>query len=411
MSIPKYACGICNHDFKSQSHLQRHLECKKKCKNVIQDDNLGMKPADNSGNVDSKNMVEQFMKFISNPDNNEAIELIKALLNDHDEKKREQSLIKYNNLECDKCGKEFAHRQSLHRHKKLNRCKIKMDDINIVSQVNNQVNNSVINQVNNPVINNDIVINNNNTININNSNINIILNVNPLGRETLDHISVSDFKSIFGNMNTIIDKMCYHIFNRHIPNISFYKNNLNNKLVSYLNRNMEISKLDDDEFIVYLKYLFQDLCIQLFFIFKDQVSRDELIKYMKNLVDHQTQINSNEVLNQKVNSNINKLMDDAFRNKDIKIAIDKLVRDLNMDIQEKNRLLLLNKEHYKNKQKQIDAFLYNDDSIIGPVSGISLIDVKKDVVLLNNQIKEKAMEEAKRLNKLTFESIQFNPDL
>ena len=39
MSLPKYACMVCKHDFTSPSHLKRHLECKKKCKNIIQIDN------------------------------------------------------------------------------------------------------------------------------------------------------------------------------------------------------------------------------------------------------------------------------------------------------------------------------------------------------------------------------------
>ena len=84
MSLPKYKCLICEHDFKSPSHLKRHQEKKKKCvkKEISKQQDTTHKnnskqdsKQDNDGNINSK----IFQDFI-NKDSN--IPIVMHLLKD-----------------------------------------------------------------------------------------------------------------------------------------------------------------------------------------------------------------------------------------------------------------------------------------------------------------------------------------
>lgn len=420
MSLPKYACLICEHDFKSPSHLKRHQDKKKQCikKEIInQSDNsqVIINQQDNNGNINTKFLrdiinkekernssivIDLFKDQITNDGNfreqitndNSFKALLLALLNDSSEREKEKQIAIANKIVCEHCKQEFRYYQGLDKHKRLNRCKA----MSIPQQNNTTTNN--VNQT----------INITNNINLNNANIQLILNVNPIGCEKLDHISVNDFKSIFTNIDTILDKLCYHIFNRHMPNISFYKNNLNKQLVSYLTMNMEIKKIDESEFIVYLKNLLQDLCIQLFFIFKDQIPRKELIKYMQNLVEHQNQLyNNDDHFDKKFKSRITALMDDAFRKKDIRIAIENLVDNINQNINQKTHIINRNKEHVIQKNKIIKEF-YSVKPINNDNTELSLVTLKNEAIELNKQYDKKILERSQNMLRDALANITLN---
>jgi len=326
--------------------------------------------------------LKQFIKKLDI--NDYKLEVIYALLKDELVRKSEEpepSITDHTLFKCYDCNKQFTYKQNLNKHIRLNRCKSGNKEINDIvdAENSNSINTNTTNTNNNSRITfNDLIklnnieqnntvnqVNNVNTVinnNVDNSNnlfANIAININAFGCESLEHISVNDFKYIFKDINNIINKLCYHIFKRHIPNISFYKNNLNKKIVSYLNKNMEITKISEKQFILNLKYLLQDLCIELFYMFKDKLSNQELLKYMKNLISHQNLIsinNGKNVVSQEVTDAITNLLDDAFRNNDIKIAIEAMIAHINSNKKIKNTVITKNKTINDNKVKIIKEY-------------------------------------------------------
>jgi hypothetical protein len=109
---------------------------------------------------------------------------------------------------------------------------------------------------------------------------------------------------------------------------------------------MEITKMSEQQFIVSIKYVLYDLCIELFYIFKDQLSHTELIKYMKNLISHQILMadnNGKNTISQEHNDAITNLLDDAFRNNDIRIAIETMISNINKTQNQNIKLNLITK--------------------------------------------------------------------
>ena len=147
---------------------------------------------------------------------------------------------------CSKCTSNFSSRQGLHKHIKNNKCKTTP-----LSQVTtgNSAPNIVITDINNS----DLLINannitNNNTTNNNTTN-NITININPFKCESLSHITLANFKTIYKSIYNIDALLCYFIYKRNQNNISFFKNNINKNIVSVLNNKMEIEKMTDEQFI------------------------------------------------------------------------------------------------------------------------------------------------------------------
>jgi hypothetical protein len=93
---------------------------------------------------------------------------------------------------------------------------------------------------------------------------------------------------------------------------------------------MEIEKIDEKGFIYQFTRLLEDTCILLFYQHRDQLTENELIKYMKHLVHYQDTIlfERNGVLQTDTKNCILNLMDTAFRNKEIKHNIEKIIKDL-----------------------------------------------------------------------------------
>lgn len=415
-------CTICNKDFQSQSHLRRHQNGKRKCKN--KDDVIKTKPM---------KYLEFFRaNIINDPEfTKEALLLYRATLDDKEQNMNEVEIANSQIIKCNDCGLSFAHTQSLHRHVKLNRCSGKKnkqdseedDDFYNASDIEDpKINNEIINinAATNPVIENNKIENSNVTVDASNHidnskviNNNITINVNPFGLESLEHITLKDFKYIFSDTESLMNKLCNLVFNKHLSNISFYKYNLNKKIITFLSKNMEIERIKEQDFIMQFKRLLEDTCILLFYQYREQLNLDELIKYMKRLVEYQDMImcDTNTSLNEKTKDCIIYLMDFAFRNKEIKYSIDKTISDLKNNKDLKNQLLeqinneddkrngIINEYNYRGRDKK--------DSSESDASNRLLYK-------LRNKVKEEIKKDDKEKNKINldnvFENVNFNDD-
>ena len=356
-------CNICNKDFKNKTKLKRHQGCKYKCKvHTISNDNINREDA-----FKKEDIIKLFNEFEKKDiTKDEVIELLQTFYNStkNEETQNNQDINneKESQYICDDCKKPFAQRQGLYKHKKLNRCKVKI--VKIDNSIQN--NSAVVNNTNSNNTTNitNITNNSNDTYNIN-LHQKVIINVNPLGLETYEHISIKDFKKIFKKVDTLMDNLCYHIFNRHIPNISFYKNNLNQKLVLYLTKNLEIERVDENEFCIELKHILEDMCIQLFHNFKNELSKDELVSYMRTLVEYQNSMATTQgsSVAKKTKTAIQRIMDFAFRNKDIKIEIDSIIRNLKENIEHKKQLQLKHKQENLRRINNYDEFYLKESNI------------------------------------------------
>jgi len=407
-------CKFCKKDFITKTRLKRHQANKLKCNKNIEDNKIETNSIDKSKNITKPINLESLRDQIT--DSNLDIEEISLLIayledykNDILENTREYDIT------CGNCGIQFTQKKSLYRHARLNRCKSKESSRTEGIALDDILNHSR-DRINTNINGNNNTTNTTNTTNIDNSrNINItnfFINVNPLGLESINHISIRDFKSIFTNIETIMDKLSYHIFNRHVPNISFYKNNLNKQIVSYLNKNLEIKLIDEKVFLNKLRDFLEDLCIQLFHNFRDQLSEDELIQYMRNLVEYQNIVSSDyeHYITKKTKSSLSRLLEYAFRNKDIKMAIDNLIKQLKTDIQTKMQLI---KEHkYEDtKRCEISNEFYKKDIDDNIIDGKDSNNHKLLYVLRHKAKKanENADKECnKRILKKNIESINFS---
>ena len=210
-----------------------------------------------------------------------------------------------------------------------------------------------------------------------------------------------------------MDNLCYHIFNRHLPNVSFYKNNLNKKIVSYLTRTLEIERIDEHDFVLEMKKYLEDLCIQLFHHFKNQLSKEELITYMRNLVEYQNShstIDANKT-SRKTKDAVVRLMDFAFRNKDIKDAIESIIRNIKDNNELKKKLISENKEKNKKRRQAINEFYYKNNGLENSanINDDNLLYKIKQIAEDKNKIENKKI--SKKLLNNSLANIDFNNEL
>lgn len=395
-------CDICHKGFQSKTHLTRHKNRKNPCKPQHNDDDINPSEVFNA----FKNMV------VNTHFSSETIALIRAYLNDKEEEIKESNLV--NNLEykCGDCKMEFAHKQSLHKHHKFNRCSMKLEatshepDVIITNTTGNILTDSTI-QYSNVAV--DASITNHITNHITN---NITLGVNPFGLESIEHITLKDFKYIFSDTSTLMDKLCNLVFNRKLSNISFYKYNLNKQIISFLSKNMEIERIDEKDFVIQFKRLLEDTCILLFYQYREHLNKDEIIKYMKKLVEYQDSIlyEGDNIMNKTTKSCILRLMDFAFRNKDIKHSIEKIIKDLKTNPEAKK---IIKKAIYDEEDKRddiINEYYYrgrngsNDNSISS--GNTKLLYKLRNKAIEANKKDDKAR--TKRIAESVFENVNFN---
>jgi len=350
-------CNTCHKDLKYLSLLRRHQNKKKQCSLVIINSENNQHQNDNEhreynnlftifqDNIkhaitlqDKKQCFTDFITFFNKKNN---------IQNTHVQNENIQNI-------CIKCNAHFSSRQGLHRHIKNNTC-TKHNLVTSLPTSNTSANNNTSANSNptpsftfNDIINSDLTINadNNTTNNITNNNItnnNITINVNPFKCESLEHITLANFKTIYKSINNIDNLLCYFIYKRNLNNVSFFKNNINQNIVSVLNNKMEIEKMTDDQFIKEIKYNINDSKIELFFNFKDDLSQHELIKYMHNMIIYHNNLINNQYATKNFNDILKTILDTSFRDKDQKNLINSIIKQLKQDCQTK---LFLQQHNY-----------------------------------------------------------------
>ena len=66
--------------------------------------------------------------------------------------------------------------------------------------------------------------------------------------------------------------------------MNFTKNNMNKNIVTYLTKDMKFKTLSEREFVKEFEKNIRKLCIELFYIHKNNLSVKQLIDYMKSLL-------------------------------------------------------------------------------------------------------------------------------
>jgi hypothetical protein len=394
-------CNICNKEFQSKTHLARHKQRKIPCTpppTEIKDIN----PLELFDTI--KTLIDGRSDFST-----ETIALFRAYLNDKEEAIKESNLINKREYKCGDCGIEFTHKQSLHKHHKLNRCSMTLENPNqetpnIITNTNGII--LTDSTINNSNVNVDASVTNNITNHITNHITTINLGVNPFGLESIEHITLKDFKYIFSDTSTLMDKLCNLVFNRQLSNISFYKYNLNKQIISFLSKNMEIERIEEKDFIIQFRKLLEDTCILLFYQYRDHLNKEELIKYMKKLVEYQDFIlYDGDILKKNTKSCIIRLMDFAFRNKDIKNSIEKIIKDLKtnpeakkiikeaMYAEEDKRDDIINEYYFRSRKNISNNKCKSENTkLLYKLRNASIESNKKDDKDKNNKIMESVFE-------------------
>jgi hypothetical protein len=154
---------------------------------------------------------------------------------------------------------------------------------------------------------------------------------------------------------------------------------------------MEIEKIDEKGFIIQFTRLLEDTCILLFYQHKEQLTEQELIKYMKRLVEYQDTIlyEKNGVVQTDTKNCIFNLMDTAFRNKDIKYNIEKIIKDLKENMHAKDFIVERLKDEDYRRGDAINEF-YDK-----PAPDTHKMQMASEPVKNLNKIRKKAMEQNK----------------
>ena len=379
--MSQHICKKCHKDLKYLSTLQRHQANKKDCTRIIISNNIVSNQSNTTAsiNIEDKEGSNNLIKFATNvlqdtinkaKTNKEKTILFNDFITLFNKNNSNQILsltntsissnasesINVKNV-CTDCNHKFYDKQTLNRHTKNGKCKgqnklpitgitgitgntnnntsnnsgISFNDIinsDLLLNADNSTTNNTINN-NNNTTNNNITNNTNNTNTNNTNNTNITINLNPFRCESLEHITLEDFKKIYKSINSIDILLCYYLYKRNLDNISFYKNNVNQDIVSVLNEKMEIEKMTDDNFIKELKKNINDSKIELFYNFKNDLSQDEIIKYMKNLIVYHNNFINNEHDKKGLTDIIREILDTAFRDKEKKALINSLLKQLN----------------------------------------------------------------------------------
>ena len=385
-------CSTCYKKFISPSHLKRHNNSKNGCKRPEVEIMTSEYKYD-----DSESFMTAFRKIIK--DTNlmtiDNIKLALSLLEDECNARLEQDLINKKIFKCFDCNEVFAFRQGLHRHQKDNRCRAKQQGYSLddILEAAPSVENIEINK---PDVNIYDNVNSNITVdasikNYVTNNYNIHFNIMPFGLESIEHITLKDFKYIFADASKLMNKLCNYVFLQNQSNISFYKHNLNKQIISFLSKNMEIEKIDEKGFIIQFTRLLEDTCILLFYQHKEQLTEQELIKYMKRLVEYQDTIlyEKNGVVQTDTKNCILNLMDTAFRNKDIKYNIEKIIKDLKENMHAKDFIVERLKDEDYRRGDAINEF-YDK-----PTSDTHKMQMAVQPVKNLSKIRKKAMEQNK----------------
>ena len=424
-----YICNKCKKDLKYLSHFQRHQANKKDCSKNINNILTNHSNTAASINIEDKEGSNNLIKFatsvLQDTINKAKTDEEKTILfNDFItlfNKNNSNQVLSLSNTStssntskninvknvCTDCNHKFYDKQTLNRHKKNAKCK-GQNKLPITGNIDNAINNtSNTSGISfNDIINSDLLLNadnsttnntinnNNNTTNnnITNNNTNITINLNPFRCESLEHITLEDFKKIYKSINSIDILLCYYLYKRNQDNISFYKNNVNQDIVSVLNEKMEIEKMTDDNFIKELKKNINESKIELFYNFKNDLSQDEIIKYMKNLIVYHNNFINSEHDKKGLTDIIREILDTAFRDKEKKALINSLLKQLNDNNEVKKAVQHKYKEITKGKKHKTNDYYKKPEADNNDPK--NLYKIKEEI---NNGIAEEERRLAERL--------------
>ena len=311
---------------------------------VINNNNNNIQIKDNDNNKDNnKNNNKD-----NNKDNNK---------NNNKDNNKDKDIINNNIITkkylCKFCNKEYSDRYCLYKHNKLKRCKGIINKP-IIEPINNNpilINHEpiintgttfndllgiTITESDNAIINSNNITNNTNNYNTTNN----FITINAFGCENIKHITIEEFKNLFNTINftKILENLAELIYIKNVNNMNFTKQNTNKQIVTYLNNNMTIKRMSEKEFFKEFEENINKLCIELFYIYKDDLKYDDLIEYVKSF------LMLNQLLFDKTNykilqNDLANVTDSLFRNKKI---ID-IINDIELNIETNDEL----KENYR----------------------------------------------------------------
>jgi hypothetical protein len=163
--------------------------------------------------------------------------------------------------------------------------------------------------------------------------------------------------------------------------MNFFKNNINKKIISFLTSNMEIQKISEVDFTYELKYLIKDWYIELLFHFKNDLTENELITYIRQILLLEKLLITDKNMIQEYKGTIDTIMDTVLRNEDVKKSIDYITKKLKNEPELKKEIKQTHKDRKIQRKKSINDYLVkptedNNDSK-------NLYKVKQKAIELN----------------------------
>lgn len=162
---------------------------------------------------------------------------------------------------CENCNKEFKHKSSLSRHKKV--CKITNQNALNISFDNNVISG------------NDNVINSNNNI-VNNT----IFVINPYGEEKLDYLTDDRMKKILkkGYGSILEYTKCKNFNKAHPENASFHLANKSNMKYIYFKKDEDNWEVENTKKFIHENVLQKNICELLDYVHDNSKKFDDKIK-------------------------------------------------------------------------------------------------------------------------------------
>jgi len=391
-----HICNICKIEFKYLSLLTRHSNKKKLCtisntisNNISNNFSNTINNTNNTNNTINTNNttsniklqhldLEDIVKLFTNIINEKIISIQNT--NNNNTNNNNNNIIDIQNnkiIKCKNCNKIFSSNSSLCNHKKLNRCKVKpisqQNKLTPITPIITPTIPEIITNTTTPIIPttsntlNNILNLNLTDSQINNTTNNIINNhitINAFGCESLEHITINQFKSLFNNFNElhkILYKLSSLVYIKNSSNMNFTKQNMNKNVVSYLDTDMEVKHISERDFIKEFEDNIKKLCIELFHIHKNDIKINDLIEYMKSFLMVYDNIQGTKTTHKELKEQLQSVMDFVFRNKDVNEIIKNITNDLQNNEILKEQLLNNNKNRIKDKQSRLNEFYYIPD--------------------------------------------------